>query len=66
MFGGLGLKPLRIRVMMDDATGRSKGAAFVDFGSPEDAAQACNLDGKDGIQGRRLRINPANSKPGQR
>jgi RNA recognition motif-containing protein len=52
--------------MMDDATGRSKGAAFVDFGSPEDAAQACNLDGKEAIQGRRLRINPANSKPGQR
>lgn len=66
MFQGFGIKPLRIRVMTDDATGRSKGAAFVDFGSSEEAQQACNLDGKEGIQGRRLRINPANSKPGTR
>ena len=66
MFQGFGVKPLRIRVMTDDTTGRSKGAAFVDFGSSEEAQQACNLDGKEGLQGRRLRINPANSKPGTR
>jgi RNA recognition motif-containing protein len=66
MFSNYGVKPMRIRVLMDDQTGRSKGAAFVDFGSAQDAQQACSLDGKEGMQGRRLRVNPANSKPGTR
>lgn len=66
MFQSLGVKPLRIRIMVDDQTGRSKGAAFVDFGSAQEAQTACTFDGKEGLQGRRLRINPANSKPGTR
>lgn len=66
MFQNFGVKPMRIRILMDDATGRSKGAAFVDFGSTQEAQQACALDGRDGLQGRRLRVNPANSKPGTR
>lgn len=66
MFSNYGVKPMRIRVLVDDTTGRSKGAAFVDFGSAHEAQQACTLDGKEGMKGRSLRINPANSKPGTR
>ena len=32
---GMGLNPVRVRVMMDEQ-GRSKGAAFADFGSTGD------------------------------
>lgn len=66
MFQNYGIKPMRIRVLMDDTTGRSKGAAFVDFASVQEAQQACSLDGKEFMKGRSLRINPANSKPGTR
>jgi len=66
MFSAENLKPLRIRVLTDD-TGRSKGAAFVDFASAGEATAACRLDGKEMANShRRLRINPANSKPGPR
>lgn len=66
MFQSYGVTPMRIRVLVDEQTGRSKGAAFVDFGSQQEAQNACSLDGKEGMQGRRLRVNPANSKPGTR
>lgn len=39
-------RPLRIRVLTDD-TGRSKGAAFIDFGSSAEAQDACRLDGRE-------------------
>ena len=65
-FNNDNFRPLRIRVLTDD-TGRSKGAAFVDFGSQAEAQDACRLDGRE-MAGthRRLRINPANNKPGPR
>ena len=66
LFMSFGLRPQRIRILMDDM-GKSKGAAFVDFYTPQDAQDACQNDGRE-IPGsrRRLRINPANSKPGPR
>lgn len=60
------MRPQRVRVLTDE-TGKSKGAAFIDFGSQGEAQDACGMDGKE-IPGRRgrLRINPANSRPGPR
>ena len=37
MFKSEGLQPVSVRIMKDDQ-GRSKGAAFIDFGSANDAA----------------------------
>ena len=63
---GFNLKPLRIRVLTDDQ-GKSKGAAFVDFADSYQAQEACGLDGREaGPSRRRMRINPAGSKPGPR
>ena len=57
------LNPQKVR-MLQDQDGKSKGAAFVEFGDEGDAEKACRLNGKEmGRSGRRLRINPAGSKP---
>ena len=62
MFSGQGLNPAGVRVLQDD-TGRSKGSAFVDFSSPEEAQRAIALDGrKIGNAERPLRINSANRR----
>jgi hypothetical protein len=50
MFQNFGVKAMRIRIQMDDATSRSKGAAFVDFGSTQEVQQACTLTGRDGFK----------------
>lgn len=66
IFSECNLNPLRIRVLTDE-TGKSKGAAFVDFGSQVEAQEACKLDGREaGPNRRRIRINPAGCKPGTR
>jgi RNA recognition motif-containing protein len=60
MFEKQGLRPMSVRLLKDDQ-GRSKGSAFVDFNSSDDANQACSFNGKVLDGGRRpLRINPAN------
>lgn len=66
IFAEYSLNPLRIRVLTDE-TGKSKGAAFVDFSSQVEAQEACKLDGREaGPNRRRIRINPAGCKPGTR
>lgn len=66
IFRQFNLQPARIRVLTDE-TGKSKGAAFVDFSDPYQAQEACKLDGQEaGPMRRRMRINPAGSKPGPR
>ena len=53
--------------MLTDESGKSKGAAFVDFADSYSASEACKLDGREaGPSRRRMRINPAGSKPGLR
>lgn len=54
------MHPIDIRILKD-ATGKSKGAAFVEFNDPKSAEAACKLDGCEAGPGRRkIRINPAN------
>ena len=49
-------------VLMDRQTGRSRGFAFVEMGSDEDAKKAIAMwDGKD-LDGRSLRVNIAQPK----
>ena len=63
IFRQYNLNPLRVRVLQDE-TGRSKGAAFVDFGSSNEAQEACKHDGREaGPNMKRLKINPAGAKP---
>lgn len=66
IFSQFNLHPQRIRVLQDEM-GKSKGAAFVDFSDSYSAQEACKLDGREaGPMRRRMRINPAGSKPGPR
>ncbi len=51
----------RIR-MLQDQDGKFKGAAFVEFSSKDDADKACGLNGMS-LGDRKVRINPAASKP---
>ena len=47
------------RVIVDRATGRSKGFGFVEMGSDEDAQKAISqIDGKD-VDGRKVRVSEA-------
>lgn len=47
----------------DRATGRPRGFAFVEFSSEEEAAAAIEqFDGKE-LEGRPLKINPAEARP---
>ena len=53
----------RIQVMTDRDTGRSRGFAFVEMASNEDAAKAiAALNGK-AVDGRALNVNEARPKP---
>ena len=51
-----------VRLITDRQTGRSKGFAFLTFGS-EDAFEAALLKNGEEIDGRKLRVNKAEEKP---
>ncbi len=63
MLAGLGMNPVSVRVLTDE-TGKSKGAAFVDFKDQHDFENALRYDGQNLPNStRRLRINPASARP---
>ena len=48
-----------VNVMQDRATGRSRGFAFVEMGSQEDATKAISMFHQKDFQGRALTVNEA-------
>jgi RNA recognition motif-containing protein len=54
---------ISVYVGTDRETGRSRGFAFVEFGEEEEAARAIELFNEKEIDGRKLRVNPAEDRP---
>src|SRR5215472_1244357 len=50
---------IAVNIMQDRATGRSRGFAFVEMGSPEDATKAITMFHQKDFQGRALTVNEA-------
>ena len=48
-----------VNIMQDRATGRSRGFAFVEMGSQEDATKAISMFHRKDFQGRSLTVNEA-------
>ncbi|MCW5890006.1 MAG: RNA-binding protein [bacterium] len=62
-FGGDGREVREVAIIMDRATGRSRGFGFVTMGSDRDAQAAITaLDGQE-LGGRRLRVSEAMERP---
>ena len=61
-FKEAGCAPLSLRIITDQASGRSRGFAFAEFGSVEEAERAkAELHGQP-IQGRTLRVDDAEER----
>jgi len=50
---------LAVNIMQDRATGRSRGFAFVEMSSPDEASRAINMFHQKEFQGRPLTVNEA-------
>jgi cold-inducible RNA-binding protein len=50
---------LSVNIMQDRTTGRSRGFAFVEMASPDDAQKAISLFNQQDFQGRPLTVNEA-------
>jgi cold-inducible RNA-binding protein len=63
LFGGDGRQVVSARILIDKMTGRSRGFAFVEMATPEDAQKAIDaLHGHDFL-GRPLTVNEAREQP---
>jgi len=64
LFGGDGRNVERVTVVTDRETGRSRGFAFVEMVSDEDAQAAISACNGVELDGRALRVDAAHDKPG--
>lgn len=55
-----------VRIIYDSTSGRSRGFGFVEMASCDEAEAAIVGLGQTELQGRRLRLSKAESKPGKR
>jgi len=51
-----------VKLISDRETGRSKGFGFISFSASEEAAAACEANGKE-VDGRKLRVDLAQERP---
>jgi cold-inducible RNA-binding protein len=51
-----------VNLMLDKFTGKSRGFAFVEYGTPEEAAKAIEMFHRKDFQGRPLTVNVARPK----
>ena len=64
LFESDGRRVTEVSIIMDRMTGQPRGFAFVQMGSPEDAAAAVQaLDGHD-LDGRKLKVSEAQDRRG--
>ncbi|MBI2467049.1 MAG: RNA-binding protein, partial [Candidatus Rokubacteria bacterium] len=54
---------LGVHLPTDRETGRPRGFAFVEFSSEAEAAEAIRLFNDHDVDGRKLRLNPADDRP---
>ena len=62
-FEGTDRQVTSVKIMMDRETGRSRGFAFVEMGTPEDAQKAITALHNQDFMGRPLTINEARDQP---
>jgi RNA recognition motif-containing protein len=63
LFGRSGGKVASVRIITDFDTGRSKGYAFVEMGSPEEALKAVQELNSFNMNGRSIVVNEARPRP---
>jgi RNA recognition motif-containing protein len=63
LFGRSGAKVMGVRVITDFQTGRSKGYAFVEMASPEEAEQAIRDLNNTSLNGRNIVVSEARPRP---
>lgn len=56
-------RPRRIRIMLDQDTGKPRGFAFVDLGSAVEVAMAVEKLNRTDLMGRSIFVNVANERP---
>ena len=60
---------VKCELMLDKFTSRSRGFAFIEMGSPEEAQKAVDMFNEQDLQGRNLRVNiarPREERPPRR
>jgi cold-inducible RNA-binding protein len=64
-FGAAG-QVVSVHIGTDRETGRSRGFAFVEFSTDEEAQNAISRFNESELDGRKLRVNPAEDRPPRR
>lgn len=63
LFSDAGFNPTQLRLILDRETGQSRGFAFADFETKDEAERAAEMLNDEYVRGRPLRIRLAEPKP---